>query len=202
MIYKLSARNSKERGVRKPGRQIIFRDWMNIYHKNREVSFYGKDKYPVQISDTLLSDLFGKVFHFGCDMNPDYQRGNVWDDKDKESLLDSIFNHIRIGTFCFNRRDYNEKLLYEVIDGKQRMATLIDFRLDKFRYRGKLWSELSPRDRGHIKNYNIGIISLQEASKKEIYQYFLKLNTGGRRQDPNHINYVKELLKNESSKEL
>jgi hypothetical protein len=198
MIYKLSALHPKVRGKRLPGRCTIFRDWMGIYQINKDVHFYKKDRLPIHISNMTIGSLFYKAFGYGCDMNPDYQRGNVWDDKDKESLLDSIFNHIRIGTFCFNSKPFNENDTgCEIIDGKQRMTTLIDFRLDKFRYRSKLWSELHPRERSHIREYNIGIIELQEASKKEIYEYFLKLNTGGRAQDPNHINHVKELLKNE-----
>lgn len=40
-------------------------------------------------------------------MNPNYQRDLVWDLKDKELLIESIFEGIEIGKFTFI---YNQKL--------------------------------------------------------------------------------------------
>jgi hypothetical protein len=37
-------------------------------------------------------------------------------------------------------------------------------------------------------------------TQEQKYNYFLKLNIGGKTQDPNHIKYVHELLERENSK--
>ena len=39
---------------------------------------------------------------------PDYQRGYVWEQEDKELLLDSIFKNIDIGKFVFIRLSDSE----------------------------------------------------------------------------------------------
>lgn len=55
-----------------------------------------------------------------------YQRDYVWSQEDKESLIDSIFNHIEIGKFVLVFKGY-EGDMYEVLDGKQRLSALQEF---------------------------------------------------------------------------
>lgn len=42
-------------------------------------------------SNRSMYSLLSFQYLFGVDFNPDYQRGSVWDDEDREKLLDSIF---------------------------------------------------------------------------------------------------------------
>lgn len=199
MYYKIERDHSKKYGHRQPGRTYQFTNWMSLEKKDtvNQTPLSYRDKFPIQSFQTHLDEIFSKYFFFGLDLNPDYQRGNVWTYEDREKLLDSIFNNINIGKFCFNRKPYKENdTSYEVIDGKQRITTLIDFRLDKFKYKGLYYSELNPCDKRHIRNYIVEMTEIEEASKEKIYNYFLKLNTGGRAVDPEHIKYVEELLNN------
>lgn len=41
-------------------------------------------------SDRNMYSLLNYHYLFGVDFNPDYQRGSVWDEEDREKLLDSI----------------------------------------------------------------------------------------------------------------
>ena len=55
-------------------------------------------------------------------MNPDYQRGLVWDEENKTLLLNSIFNNIEIGKFSFIKLNYilptfdwDKGIFYEIL---------------------------------------------------------------------------------------
>lgn len=145
-----------------------------------------------------INSLINDVFYFGVDFNPDYQRGNVWDLSDRIALIDSIFNNNEIGRFCFNKLPFvSGGRTLEIVDGKQRLTTIINFVLSNFSYQGYYWHELNPYDRRMFKNKIVQVAEIQKADKKKVYQYFLKMNVSGRPQNPKHIEYVKELLKKE-----
>lgn len=68
------------------------------------------------------------------DFNPTYQRkGNLWGDRDKAFLIDSILNEfdlpkIYIADFTILNTDLNTKNLpYAVIDGRQRLESIFQF---------------------------------------------------------------------------
>jgi len=153
--------------------------------------------------DSLLHMYYGD--YAGIDLDPDYQRGNVWGLEDKVSLIDSIFNFVDIGKFVFIRLPYKDHCkAYEVLDGKQRITALVEFYEDCFTYKGKLFSELSWTDRHHFTGYSFSRAETgaDQISREQKYKYFLKLNVSGKPQDPDHIKMVKDLLKRERSKKL
>lgn len=61
-------------------------------------------------------------------MSPDYQRQSVWGDEQQSLLIDSILKNIPIPPiFLREIIDENGKTKYEVIDGKQRLTSIIKF---------------------------------------------------------------------------
>lgn len=129
---------------------------------------------------THMRDIFSKAYYFGLDTNPDYQREYVWEEKDKVALIDSIFNNIDIGKFCFIHNDYGDEYLYEVLDGKQRIRAILDFYENRFAYKGKYFNDLCPRDQDWFENYSITVAKVENANKKEVLKYFLMLNRAGK----------------------
>ena len=83
---------------------------------------------------------------------------------------------------------------YEILDGKQRVITLIEFFEDRFKYKGLKFSELHWRDQNHFENYNISYAEATPMSHEQKYRYFLKLNVAGKPVDPEHIRHVESLL--------
>ncbi|GED72577.1 hypothetical protein BRE01_62790 [Brevibacillus reuszeri] len=149
-----------------------------------------------------LSSLFSKVYHFGVNFDPEYQRDYVWQLEDKESLIDSIFNNVEIGKFAFIRYD-DEKWTatgysYEVLDGKQRMRAILDFYEDRFTHKGKKFSELSIKDRNHFKRYTISVAEVSDLSEEQILRYFIKLNTSGKVMEKEHVEKVRQMLDEET----
>ena len=63
------------------------------------------------------------------DLDPSYQRRSVWTLKDRKFFLDTIFRNYPCPA-VFMHKEMNEeagRLIYHVVDGKQRLETLIRF---------------------------------------------------------------------------
>jgi hypothetical protein len=138
----------------------------------------------------------------GLDLDPNYQRGHVWSDDQKVSLIDSIFRNVDIGKFTVIRRPFSEELdcYYEMLDGKQRTQALIEFYQDGFKYRGRYYSELHPFDRYHFKGYNISYAETEPLTRSQKYRYFLILNTAGTPMSEGHLDKVRDMLATETTR--
>jgi len=64
---------------------------------------------------------------YRIDLDADYQREKIWSRGDQEKLIDSIIQNIDIPKIYLARVSGNKNFDYECIDGKQRMATLLNF---------------------------------------------------------------------------
>lgn len=61
----------------------------------------------------------------GLELNPSYQRGNVWSDKESSELIDSVLRGIPLPSIILNQRKGDETL--EIVDGKQRLTAILRF---------------------------------------------------------------------------
>lgn len=160
------------------------------FAENQDVRLYYNNSH--------IESLIHKHYHFGIDFNPDYQRGYVWDQKDKELLLDSIFKNIDIGKFVFihlSDDEWRERgLSYEILDGKQRLSTLIEFYENKLSYKGKYYNDLSAADRRVFKNHMVSEAEVRNTDKQTVLKYFLMLNRTGKVMDEAHLNEVEQML--------
>jgi len=171
-------------------------DYKQFVKSHKTEAYIKNDIYPLNFSQRDIDSLIHMKYQAGVDINPDYQRDLVWNQEDKEGLIESILNHVDIGKFVMFRRDYkHDGDLYEIIDGKQRLSTLIEFYEDRFKYKNKLFSELNPSDQRHIGNYPVSVAFLERVDKNVILNTFVRLNTGGKPQDPDHIEKVKKMIK-------
>jgi hypothetical protein len=179
--------------------EIRYIEWFRLRPLNETVvSLIQNEDVRLNYSQTVLGSLFSRAYHFGIDFDVEYQRDYVWDIKDKENLIDSIFNNIDIGKFVFARRDYSEKYLYEPIDGKQRTTTILDFYENKFQYKGMYFNDLSAGDKSWFENYLVNIAEVEYISKEQILKYFIMLNTSGKVMDKNHLDKVRKMLEQEN----
>lgn len=64
---------------------------------------------------------------YRVDLDADYQREKIWSRKQRLELIDSIVQNIDIPKIYLARVKGNDNFEFECIDGKQRMATLLDF---------------------------------------------------------------------------
>lgn len=130
----------------------------------------------------------------GVNFNPSYQRDIVWDDEQREKLLDAIFNQADIGKFVFVQVYNSDKYWFEVLDGKQRLVTILSFYLDKFKYKGYYYSEMNFEYRYIFNRLNVSVCELPDnLTEKEILEIFLLLNTTGEPMQKEHLDKIQNL---------
>ena len=172
----------------------MYVEWFKIRKpSDNKESFIKNDDIRLQYYSTHLQDLFSKAYHFGVDMEPKYQREYVWEESDKIALIDSIFCNIDIGKFLFNDLRFGEKYCYEIIDGKQRMRTILDFYEDRLEYKGKVFSSLSREDKNHFENYMINVAKIERATPDQVIRYFLMVNRTGKVMSKEHLDKIEAM---------
>ena len=84
------------------------------------------------------------------ELNPPYQRGSVWTLEQRRNLIQSFLLGIPIGAVITNFRGYDTKenervfgspAIYGVVDGKQRIETLVAFSKDEFSVPADWWED-------------------------------------------------------------
>jgi len=198
MYYKVETISTdKKTGEVTKTQRIV--EWHNLKPCNTNpTSFTKEEKYHIRMLNSGISSLLHMIHghHAGVDFDVEYQREHVWKFDNKVALIDSIFNNIDIGKFVFVQRPMSfDGILYEIIDGKQRLSAIREFYEDRFKYRGFYFSELSRRDQNHFENFSISYGYLENPDKGAIFETFIKLNTCGKPMDKKHIDHVKNLLK-------
>lgn len=164
--------------------------WTELFHLNgqKETSFTNKSPLRLNFSNRSIESVLNMAYSFGADINPSYQRPLTWTMSDKESLIESIFNCIDIGKLAFAKNAYEEnKKSYDVVDGKQRLSTLLDFYEDRFRYRGEFYSRLSNSDKYTFLEHSIQVCILENCSLKDQMDAFIAINTRGKDVSQEHV---------------
>lgn len=168
-------------------------------------SFTSNEDIRLSFMNSSVESLMSRHFLFGVDFAPDYQRGLVWSERERQELLDSVFMGADIGRFVFRVKDFSEvksdvsgdfleSEFYEVVDGKQRLSTLLDFYLGRFSYHGVFFHELSARDRRRFEDASVSVAEVKNMSKRDTLRLFLMLNRGGVAIPEKHIEKVQDML--------
>src|SRR4029078_8939953 len=68
------------------------------------------------------------------DLDPPYQRKSVWTPKDRRFFMDTVCRNYPSPAIFLHKTidDMTGKTTYHVVDGKQRITTLLQFVKDKF----------------------------------------------------------------------
>lgn len=76
-----------------------------------------------------IGNIVDKYKYNQLELNPPYQRRSVWKTRQRTLLLSSIFNGIPIPALIFHKHfdGRKKKDIYDVLDGKQRIETILHF---------------------------------------------------------------------------
>lgn len=134
-------------------------------------------------------------------LDPPYQRRSVWSPKDKRFFVDTILNgYPAPPVFLHKTLDDNGRPTYHVVDGKQRIQTIIDFRDNKIRIpenfsdinlQKKRWSELDRSTREKFWNYVLIVEMLPDVNEAHIRNTFERINRNSRKLTPQELRHAK-----------
>jgi hypothetical protein len=197
--------------------------WVDIYKIKPigETKFVNEMYRRPNISQSDMSTIIHMNSHNGFVMDDRFQRGYVWTHADRESLLDTIFNQGNIGSFLFNRHfgyDFidsdevqqfhtisgetisiakKDNFCISVIDGQQRISTLMNYYLNRWAYKGYFYSQLSGKDKMTFTHFPIAYALVDESegwNLKDWVWLFLQANKGVS-QSPEHLVKMEEYYK-------
>ncbi|WP_341279441.1 DUF262 domain-containing protein [Paenibacillus sp. FSL H8-0537] len=119
-------------------------------------------------------------------LDPDYQRDDVWDDKQRSELIESVLMGIPLPVFYLNETKDGQLI---VVDGRQRLTTFFRFFDDQFELQqlrilnnlqGQRFSELKHNLQSKLEDYQIiAQVIKPPTPDRVIFDIFDRVNRGG-----------------------
>lgn len=120
-------------------------------------------------------------------LQPKFQRRDVWSDKARSYLIDTIIRGKPIPK-VYMRQDINpttRRTRREIVDGQQRLNTVLSYVKDGFKvskthneeYGGKYFSQLDKETQRDILRYEFVVDLLQDMPDNDVYDVFARINT-------------------------
>lgn len=138
-------------------------------------------------TDLEIETIVNRIKNGDMDLQPDFQRGEIWTPQKKQKLIDSILRGWKIPPIHVI---HNAQSIDEVLDGQQRLAAIRDFYdniicvdgsvlpkdqeildLDRMHYR-----DLPLKWQRQFRQYSVVIIRLTEYKPEEPAELFYRLN--------------------------
>ncbi|WP_024954346.1 DUF262 domain-containing protein [Sulfurospirillum arcachonense] len=172
-----------------------FNNANSLEEEEEEVVSDGYDINSIDIRPTNLTihQVYQKHQYKEIDLNPDFQRNEVWSRQQKSLLIESILIRIPIPAFYIDARNPRK---WNVIDGLQRLSTIINFIKGTFalsksptgkkqleyltELEGKKYMELDRKYQRRIEEYTLLFNMVYPGtSNKVAFNIFTRINTLG-----------------------
>jgi hypothetical protein len=134
-------------------------------------------------------------------LNPPYQRRSVWSPRDKRFFIDTVLNgYPAPPVFLHKTLDDFGRSTYHVVDGKQRLTTIIDFTKNKIRIpddfadvalQKKHWRDLQRETKEQFWNYVLIVEMLPDVGDAVIRNTFERINRNSRKLTPQELRHAK-----------
>ena len=108
---------------------------------------------------------------------PEYQRELVWDQEDKDYLIESIMMNMPIGNIFLNDRDSNHQ--YEVVDGQQRLDAIIGFYKNDYKWHGYYFKDLPHTMQVRFEMFSLATYITKYENRSEIIELYYRINWAG-----------------------
>ncbi|MDU9414993.1 DUF262 domain-containing protein [Pseudomonas sp. zfem005] len=136
-------------------------------------------------------------------LTPPYQRRSVWTSRDKQFFLDTVFrNYPSPAVFLHKTISETGKATYHVVDGKQRIQTILDFVENKIRVGkefgdarldGKRWKDLNAETdlKQRFWNYQLTVELIDWVDGTVVNEVFDRLNRNARKLTNQELRHAK-----------
>ncbi|TRL37592.1 DUF262 domain-containing protein [Methylosinus sporium] len=134
-------------------------------------------------------------------LEPPYQRRSVWTEKDREFFIDTVFkNYPCPAVFLHQVIDDDGRTVYNVVDGKQRLETIIKFAANEIRIpadfgdallNGKIFRELTTEQKKRFWGYSIAVEQLPDVEQAVVNAVFDRINRNARKLTRQELRHAK-----------
>ena len=174
----------------------------------RELALCKKERDEYKMGGVVINEVNWNPYVYNKTGEKEYyQRDFVWSIKDKQTLIDSIYNGVDCGKILVRLRSWDdlekmakngekELAFREIVDGKQRLDAIRGFIEGEYPdSNGKYYNDLSDYAQRRLVEHQL--FSYAEMPKsttdEEVIYQFLKMNFCGVPQSKQHIDFVKSL---------
>ena len=136
------------------------------------------------------------------DLDPPYQRRSVWSRRDRRFFLDTILRGYPSPSIFLHKsaRAGADRHVYEVVDGKQRLETILMFVSNEIALAkdfgdrdldGKKWLQLSPDQKSRLWDYVLPVEFIRLVEGTVVNQVFDRLNRNARRLEAQELRHAR-----------
>lgn len=152
--------------------------------------------------DWTTETIINQIKKKNIDLDPAFQRRDAWNDKMRSSFIESILLGVPIPQIVLAERNTENGSSYIVLDGKQRLTSIMKFsqassdyesfrlgQLDVLRsLNGKTYNTLPDKERNTFDNRTIRAVVIRGwTSESTLYSIFLRLNVGSLTLSPQEL---------------
>lgn len=152
--------------------------------------------------DWTTETIINQIKKKNIDLDPAFQRRDAWNDKMRSSFIESILLGVPIPQIVLAERNTEKGSSYIVLDGKQRLTSIMKFSqassdYESFRLgqldvlkslNGKTYNTLPDKERNTFDNRTIRAVVIRGwTSESTLYSIFLRLNVGSLTLSPQEL---------------
>ena len=152
--------------------------------------------------DWTTETMINQIKKKNIDLDPAFQRRDAWNDKMRSSFIESILLGVPIPQIVLAERNTENGSSYIVLDGKQRLTSIMKFSqassdYESFRLgqldvlkslNGKTYNTLPDKERNTFDNRTIRAVVIRGwTSESTLYSIFLRLNVGSLTLSPQEL---------------
>ncbi len=158
---------------------------------------YDVSKIDILFEPEYVDRLVKRYDEKTLNLNPDFQRNEVWKSKQRSRLIESILIKIPIPSFYIDARNESNWI---VIDGLQRLSSIIRYIKDEYvledleflkDLEGKKFSDLERTYQRRIEDFKLSLYLIRPNTPEEIaLNIFTRINTLGEPLSPQEIRHA------------
>lgn len=146
---------------------------------------YNINDIDILTQHQTIQSVYKKYLYEEINLNPDFQRNEIWTLKQKSLLIESILINIPIPAFYIDARIAGKLV---VIDGLQRLSTIMKFIGDEIvlvdtqylKLKGKKFSTIERKYQRRIEDYQLTFNLIRSGTPPEVaFNIFSRINTLG-----------------------
>lgn len=164
--------------------ESVDEDGLSTKAKNEEV--YPNAEIRINRAQFPLFQLKRMVDNKQLQLDPGFQRNNVWETKQKYELIESILMGIPLPVI-YLFEDKNAKK--QMVDGRQRITSIVDYMNNNFAlqdlkilpaFNGKKFKDLDAAYQNKIEEYQLHAYVIEPPTPEQVkYDIFDRVNRGG-----------------------